>query len=192
MPKSAITNWFGDVTSHPQSVVDANCVEDIVAVLKDPSRYPSPVRAIGSHHSTTACGAADEGTMIRIKMNRILRVDVDSVTVEAGALYIDIANELRKHNLQFHINTEIGNLSAGSAACCGTKDSSFDGEFGQVGSYVMGLKMVLPSGEILAISEDQPDLLQKVRASLRNIRDRLRSDFSCSGPHAHGGPPQNF
>jgi len=146
-------------------VVDANCVEDIVAILKDTTRNPSPVRAIGSHHSTTACGTADGGTMIRMKMNRILSVDRDSVTVEAGALYIDIANELRKHNLQFHVNTEIGNLSAGSAACCGTKDSSFDGEYGQVGSYLIGLKMVLPSGELLAITEDQPELLQKVRAS---------------------------
>ena len=50
------------------------------------------------------------------------------VTVEAGAIYIDIAEELEKRNLQFYINTEIGSLSAGSAACAGTKDASFDGE----------------------------------------------------------------
>jgi FAD/FMN-containing dehydrogenase len=63
------------------------------------------------------------------------------------------------------VTTEIGNLSAGSAACCGTRDSSFEGEYGQVGSYVVGLKMVLPSGDLLEITEDQPELLRQIRAS---------------------------
>ena len=62
-------------------------------------------------------------------------------------MYIDIAKELEKRNLQFHVNTEIGCLSAGSAACAGTKDSSMYGEYGQVGSYVIAVKMVLPNGE---------------------------------------------
>src|SRR5206468_2945540 len=111
------------------------------------------------------CGTSEGGTLIRMKMNRILNIDAKSVTVEGGAIYIDIADELRKHGLQFHVTTEIGNLSAGSAACCGTKDSSFPGEYGQVGSYVTRVKMVLPSGEIVEITDDQPELMQKVRCS---------------------------
>jgi FAD/FMN-containing dehydrogenase len=87
------------------------------------------------------------------------------VTVEAGAIYIDIAKELEKNQLQFYINTEIGNLSAGSAACCGTKDSSMPGEFGQVGSYITRLKMVLPDGTVTEVGEDQPEVMQKVRSS---------------------------
>ena len=69
-------------------------------------------------------------------------------------------------NLQFYVNTEIGSLSAGSASIAGTKDASFPGEYGQVGSYVTGVKMVLPSGELLEVTEDaQPDLMQKLRSS---------------------------
>jgi len=119
-----VTNWFGDIVSHPQIVVDANSVQDIVSVLKNPGQYPSPVRAVGSNHSTTACGASEGGTLIRMKMNRILNIAADSLTVEAGAIHIDLAQALAKQNLQFYVNTEIGNLTAGSAACCGTKDSS--------------------------------------------------------------------
>lgn len=165
MPDTTVNNWFGNVTSHPQVVVDAHSVDDIVSILKDTAHYPSPVRAVGSNHSTTECGVADGGTLIRMKMNRILNIGADSVTVEAGAIYIDIADELRTHNLQFYVNTEIGNLSAGSAACAGTKDSSFEGEYGQVGSYVTGVKMVLPSGDLLEVTDAQPDLMRKVRAS---------------------------
>jgi FAD/FMN-containing dehydrogenase len=165
MPELTVTNWFGDIISHPQVVVDANSVQDIVNVLKNPGQYPSPVRAVGSNHSTTACGASEGGTLIRMKMNRILNVAADALTVEAGAIHIDMAQALAKQNLQFYVNTEIGNLTAGSAACCGTKDSSFPGEYGQVGSYVTGVKMVLPSGDLLEVTDAQPELMQKVRAS---------------------------
>jgi FAD/FMN-containing dehydrogenase len=165
MAELVVTNWFGDLVSHPSVIVDANSVADIVAVLTDPVKYPSPVRAVGSNHSTAPCGVADGGTLIRMKMNRILNIGTDTLTVEAGAIHIDMAQALEKQNLQFYINTEIGSLSAGSAACAGTKDSSFPGEYGQVGSYVVGVKMVLPSGELLEVTESQADLLQKVRSS---------------------------
>jgi FAD/FMN-containing dehydrogenase len=165
VPDVTVTNWFGDIVSHPQVVADANSVQDISNVLKNPTQYPAPVRAVGSNHSTTACGASEGGTVIRMKMNRILSVTPDALTVEAGATHADMADALAKQNLQFYVNTEIGNLTAGSAACCGTKDSSFPGEYGQVGSYVSGVKMVLPSGDLLEVTDGQPDLMQKVRAS---------------------------
>lgn len=166
MSALTVTNWFGDIVSHPKVIVDANTVDDIVAVMQSPVKYPSPVRAVGSNHSTSACGVADNGTLIRMKMNRILNIGSDTLTVEAGATHIDMARELQNHNLQFYVNTEIGSLSAGSAACAGTKDSSMPGEYGQVGSYIIGLKMVLPSGALLEVTQQKdPDLMCKVRSS---------------------------
>lgn len=166
MPTLTVTDWFGSQVSHPNAVVTANSTEDVVAILKDPAKYPSPVRAVGSNHSTTPCAAVEGGTLVMMSsMNRILNITADSVTVQAGALYIDIAEELQKRGLQFFVNTEIGNLSAGSAACCGTKDASMPGEYGQVGSYVTNIKMVLPSGDLLEVGESQPELLHKVRSS---------------------------
>lgn len=166
MATNTVTNWFGNIVSHPAVIVDANSVDDIVAVMKDPVKYPSPVRAVGSNHSTAPCGVADGGTLIRMKMNQILNIGTDSLTVQADAVHIDMAKALEAKNLQFYVNTEIGSLSAGSASCAGTKDASFAGEYGQVGSYVTGVKMVLPSGDLLEVTEDaQPDLMQKVRSS---------------------------
>jgi FAD/FMN-containing dehydrogenase len=147
-----VTNWFGDLVSHPRVIVDANSVDDIVAVMKDAAKYPAPVRATGSNHSTAPCAVADGGTLLRMKMNRILKIDGDTMTVEAGARHIDMARELEKQNLQFYVNTEIGSLTAGSAACAGTKDASFAGEYGQVGSYIIGVKLVLPNGDLLEVT----------------------------------------
>lgn len=166
MAENTVTNWFGNIVSHPQVIVDAHSVDDIVAVMKNPSQYPGPVRAVGSNHSTAPCGVAEGGTLIRMKMNSILSISGNTLTVQAGATHLNMAKALEAQNLQFYVNTEIGSLSAGSAACAGTKDASFPDEYGQVGSYVIGAKMVLPSGELLEVTEaDQPDLMQKVRSS---------------------------
>lgn len=166
MPVNTVTNWFGDLVSHPQVIVDAHSVADIVAVLKDSVKYPSPVRAVGSNHSTAPCGVAEGGTLIRMKMNRILNIGSDTLTVEAGATHLTMAKQLEAAKKQFYVNTEIGSLSAGSAAIAGTKDASMPGEFGQVGSYIIGVKMVRPDGTLLEVTEaGDPALMQKVRSS---------------------------
>src|SRR5580704_14699665 len=164
MATNTVTNWFGNIVSHPAVIVEANSVDDIVAVMKDPVKYPSPVRAVGSNHSTAPCGVADGGTLIQMKMNQILNIGPDTLTVQADAVHLDMAKALEAKNLQFYVNTEIGRLSAGSAACAGTKDASFPGEYGQVGSYVIGVKMVLPDGDLLEVSEDtNPELMRIFR-----------------------------
>jgi FAD/FMN-containing dehydrogenase len=159
-------NWFGNITSSPRVIVYPRRVEEIVSILRDVERYPSPVRAVGSNHSTTLCGTADGGTLLVMRnMNRILHIGPDSVTAEAGALYIDVSHELQRHGLQFNVNVEIGNLTIGSAACGGTKDASMPGELGQVCSYATAIKMVTPSGDLVEINEEQPELLQVARSS---------------------------
>src|SRR5260370_2182368 len=99
------------------------------------------------------------------QFDRILDIGGDSVTVEAGALYIDVAKQLQGYGLQCYVNVELGNLSMGSAACGGTKDASMPGEFGQVCSYATRIKVVTPSGERMEIGEDQPELLQMARSN---------------------------
>jgi len=112
-------------------VVNARPVDDIVAVMTDLDSYPAPVRAIRSNHSTTRCGIADGGTVIDVsEMTEIIEIGYQTVTVQAGALYIDVANELEEAGLQFFVNIELGNLTMGSAATGGTKDASMPGEFG--------------------------------------------------------------
>ena len=73
--------------------------------------------------------------------------------------------ELQLHSLQFFVNVEIGNLTMGSAACGGTKDASMPGEFGQVASYATNIKMVTPDGELVEVTDADPELLQVTRSS---------------------------
>lgn len=128
MGRVKVQNWKRTINYYASSVESVSCVEDIIRIVQDRDRYPSPVRGKGSHHSTTRCIVADEGTVIDLTgMNRILDINKEAktITMEAGVLHIDAARELEKQGLQFYVNVEIGNLTVGSGACGGTKDASY-------------------------------------------------------------------
>jgi FAD/FMN-containing dehydrogenase len=66
-------NWEGSVVSHPAIIVYPQSVDDLIEIMKNPERYPAPVRAVGSNHSTTRCGIADGGTLVVMtRMNRLV------------------------------------------------------------------------------------------------------------------------
>jgi FAD/FMN-containing dehydrogenase len=100
-----------------------------------------------------------------LKMDRIIEIRDDTVTAQASALYLDVNQELQKRNLQFYVNLELGNLSMGSAATGGTKDASMPGEFGQVASYAIGIKMATPDGQLVDVTDADPELLQVAQSS---------------------------
>jgi FAD/FMN-containing dehydrogenase len=159
-------NWFGDIRWQAGVLARPGSGQDIRAVVRNPERYPSPVRALGAAHSMTECVVADSGTVLDMTgMDRIIAIGAHTVTVEAGALYLDVARALQRHGLQFHVNIEMGDLSMGAAACTHTKDASFPGEYGMASSYCIGMKVVTHEGELLEITEEQPELLQAMRTS---------------------------
>src|SRR6187455_3686118 len=104
----AIKNWDGTWTYHPKVIVAPESAEDLVEILTDEVRFPSPVRPAGSMHSTARMNGDDGGTMVDMKaMNRILKFGEDTVTVEGGVSYQTVSNALKERGLQFHVMTEI-------------------------------------------------------------------------------------
>ena len=77
-----------------------------------------------------------------------MKIDAEEMTLtaQAGLQLVDAAAALRKQDLQFMLNIEIGNITLGSAACCQTKDSLDGVELGQVNSYVTGDQVGEPVG----------------------------------------------
>ena len=169
-----ITNWKGDISYQAASIQYVNDVDEIVRIVRESDRYPSPVRARGSHHSTTHCLEASAGTVIDMTgLNKILKIDAQqmTITMQAGVLLIDAALALEHVGLQFYVNIELGNATVGSVACCATKDASYysqhEGrfEYGQVASYVVGLKYVGADGEMRQVDNDDDQMLAALRSS---------------------------
>jgi len=165
---TSITNYDGAIVASPQQHVHPKSVEELQAILRQPDRYPGPVRAVGSHHSLTPC-AVSTGTMVDMRgMNQIVTIDANAMTItaQAGLQLVEAAKVLRKQKLQFMLNIEIGNITLGSAACCQTKDSLDGVELGQLNSYLTGVKWVSPSGTLEEASESKnAELLPFIRAS---------------------------
>jgi UDP-N-acetylenolpyruvoylglucosamine reductase len=165
---TTITNYDGGIVTTPQQHVHPKSVQELQEILRDRTKYPSPVRAMGSNHSLTPC-AASTGTVVSMDgFTKIVKMDTAKKTLMAqgGLQLVDAAAALRKMGLQFMLNIEIGNITLGSAACCQTKDSLDGVELGQVNSYVTGIKWVSPSGELMEASESEnPELLPYIRAS---------------------------
>lgn len=172
MTSVTLQNWKGTIRYQAARLEKVTDVEQIIRIVKDTEQFPSPVRAKGSHHSTTDCIVNQSGTVIDMMgMNKILCIDRESMTIrmQAGVLHYDAAKALEKMGLQFYVNVEIGNLTVGSGACGGTKDASYfsehEMEFGQVASYCVGMKVVNAAGTILDITEQDKEQLQAMRSS---------------------------
>jgi UDP-N-acetylenolpyruvoylglucosamine reductase len=165
---TTITNYDGGIVTTPQQHVHPKSVQELQEILRDRTKYPSPVRAMGSNHSLTPC-AASTGTVVSVDgFTKIVKIDTAKKTLmaQAGLQLVDAAAALRKMGLRFMLNIEIGNITLGSAACCQTKDSLDGVELGQVNSYVTGIKWVSPSGELMEASDSEnPELLPYIRAS---------------------------
>ena len=165
---SSITNYDGAIVTTPKAHVHPKSVEELQDILRQPDRYPSPVRAMGSNHSLTPC-AASTGTIIDMSgLKAIVKIDRTAMTLtaQAGLQLVDAAAVLRKEKLQFLLNIEIGNITLGSAACCQTKDSLDGVDLGQLNSYVTSIRWVSPSGTLEEASTDKnPELLPFIRAS---------------------------
>src|SRR4051794_32225420 len=74
----------------PAITVQATTPTDILAVMRDWKKCPSPVRPMGSGSSTTHCVAANGGTQLDLSpMNRVLKIEGDTVTVQPGISLIE-------------------------------------------------------------------------------------------------------
>jgi len=173
MAQVRLQNWKREITYHAHAVEVARSVDDIVRIVRDRGRYPGPVRAKGSHHSTTRCVVNESGTVIDMTaLNEILEIDTEdkTITMQAGVLHIDAARALEAEGLQFYVNVEIGNMTVGSGACGGTKDASFYApakgwEYGQVASYATRIKAVDAEGNLFEVTEANGDLMAAMRSS---------------------------
>jgi len=137
----------------PEVVVFAMTAEEVSQVLKLAVEKNFPVVTRGSGTGLSGGSVPVPGCLVLClsRMNRILEVDAKNLTLtaEAGATTLSIAEAAEKLGLFYppdpgsmKISTIGGNVAENSGGLRGLK-------YGVTRDYVMGLEIVLPSGEIL-------------------------------------------
>ena len=68
---ATVHNWDGTWTYRPRVLVTPRTPEDIVVIMRDPVRFPSPVRPDGAMHSTARMNG--DGVPIEMQLICTLR-----------------------------------------------------------------------------------------------------------------------
>lgn len=137
----------------PGAVVFAMATEEVSAILRlaNETRTPVVTRGSGTGLSGGSVPAQDCLVLCTTRMNRVLEIDAANLTmtVEPGVTTVQIAEAAEKSGLFYppdpgsmKISTIGGNVAENSGGLRGLK-------YGITRNYVMGLEVVLPSGEVL-------------------------------------------
>jgi FAD/FMN-containing dehydrogenase len=156
----------GSTTSGPAVVVQPTSPNEIIQVIKSPKRFPSPVRPIGSGSSMTRCIAANAGTQIDLsEMNRVLRIDADTVTVQPGIPLTELAQILNEQGMELVGGFDLASRTVGGAVCGATLEATIAGDVGQFAGHAVELKVVSPQGRKFVVTDRTKSLLALLRLS---------------------------
>lgn len=154
--------------ARPRAVVIAETQGEVIETVKLCHRYGVPFVARGS--GTSLSGGSlpvPDGILIALnRMDRIIRIDPEQrlAVVEAGTVNLDVSRTAAPYGLYYApdpssqlICTIGGNLAfnSGGAHCL---------KYGMTSNHVLGLKVVLPDGEVIQLGGDSlesigPDLV---------------------------------
>lgn len=153
-------------TTAPAVVAQATTPSEILAVLRDPARYPAPVRPIGSGSSTTRCITANGGTQLDLSgMKRVLKITEDTVTVQPGIPLHELAEVLAEQGLELVGGFDLANRTVGGAVCGAGVEAALSANVGQFASHAVQLKVLSPSGKRFVVNERTKNLLGLMRLS---------------------------
>jgi len=152
--------------SEPAQIVLPTTPSEIAAILRNPERYPSPVRPVGSGSSTTRCLDARGGTRLDLsKMNRILRIDGNTVTVQPGLCLPELAERLAEEGLELVGGFDLANRTVGGAVCAAGLEAATAGDAGQFAAHVIKLTVMSPTGKKFEVNRTSKTLLGLIRLS---------------------------
>ena len=153
-----IGNWGQHRTTRPAVYVEPISYADVQAVVRDGSRFPTPLNPVGSIASVTDTIVNDGGTMVCLrKLDEVLGLERDAtgrqvVRVQAGCRLKKLNMWLQARGVEVAFQAEIGEASVGSVAVGDTKESSLDGP-GYFSAHVVALTYVDDKGELCTLSD---------------------------------------
>ncbi|MGR6322417.1 FAD-linked oxidase C-terminal domain-containing protein [Micromonospora soli] len=137
----------------PLVVVRPRSTEEVAAVVRAAGRHGVPVVPQGARTGLAGAANAVDGAVLlsTVAMDRILEIDPVSriAVVQPGVVNATLAGAVRKHQLYYppdpgswESSTIGGNVATNAGGMCCVK-------YGVTTEYVLGLEVVLASGEVL-------------------------------------------
>lgn len=158
---SATGTW-----KQPPMVHTPSDVKDLQEILTPCSKFPEPIRPVGSKSAATACIHATGGTVIETSgFDEIVDIADESVTVQPGMNLNTLRSALAEHGLELVGAHQTGNRTVGGAVSSVCMGPSMPGEGAMLSSHVLKFKVVTPQGKLLEVSDSRPQLMNAYRLS---------------------------
>ncbi len=140
--------------------------DQIVELMQDPKRFPSPIRPVGANSGNVRCTRVQHGTILDMSgMNRIVQVGTRIVTVQAGMRLRDLVRELAEHGLELAGSYEQPDRSIGGLVSSGALSCGMAGDDIHLGSAVVAMTVVTARGRVQEFDLTKPKALALFRQS---------------------------
>ena len=140
--------------------------DQVIEVLRDRKRFPSPVRPVGANSGETRCAKVHGGTELDMSgMNRLLQLTRDTVTVEAGMRLRDLVRILADRKLELMATDDQLDRSVGGIISSGSLVGSAAMDEPNLAASVLGLRLITPQGRVLDFDDSNAEMMQLLRQS---------------------------
>lgn len=147
-------SYDGTAAPHlPEAVVLPETTEQVSGIMQLASRYAFPVTPRGAGSGMTGGVVPLQGglVMAMTRMNRIIEVDAANqiAIVEPGVVTGDLQRTVKRHGLFYPpdpASLKYCTIGGNAAECAGGPSAV---KYGVTKDYIIGLEVVLPSGEII-------------------------------------------
>jgi xylitol oxidase len=146
-----LTNWAGNVTYsterilRPQSVAEA---QELIAAA-------GSIRALGTRHSFSLIADSDAALLSTEHLDRIVEIGEDTVIVEAGIRYGELAVALAEHGVALRNFASLPHISVGGAIATSTHGSGARNQ--SLAGSVSALELVRSDGSIRRFARGDAD-----------------------------------
>lgn len=158
-------NWAGNLTFSAKEYLEVNSISKLQSIVNK----STGVKVIAAGHSFNDI-ANTSHTHISLK-NMSSQIEIDSnqkiALVPAGMSYADVCKFLEKYGWALSNTASLGEISMAGAILTATHGSGSENSI--LSECVVGIEMVLASGEIYAVDQDESDEFQGLVVSLGGL-----------------------
>jgi len=171
-------NWTGDQRCAPAAIRRPADEREIVAAVLEAAGRGQTVRVAGSGHSFSDIVCTDGVLLDLSRMRRVLSVDGELVTVEAGIGLRRLGQELAARGLALENQGDIDAQTLAGATATGTHGTGV--RFRNLSAGIAALRLITAAGEPLDVSpESDPEALLAARVGLGVLGVVSRITLRC-------------
>jgi len=159
-------NWARTLRFKPDRFCAPESEEQLIAIVKDAAARGGHVRAQGGGHSWSDFIVTDDTLVSLDRLHKGLVADIPNkrYTVQAGIRLHDLIENLAHDGLALKNLGSITQQSIAGAISTGTHGTGI--RLGNLSSFVVGMKLVTGTGDVLTITETDTELLNAARVGV--------------------------